>query len=289
MDTATRNIKALCHYLKSELDGIYHEGELESITRIVLKHLMKVDDVSLHAEPDRLIPDDKFAEFEEIVNQLKRNKPIQYIIGETDFYNCRFKVSPEALIPRQETEELVDWVIRDHQDGRQLHVLDIGTGCGCIGIVLARELAHARVDMTDISDTALLLAMKNAKKNDVDAGFYLFDILEHDNLPLPVKYDIIVSNPPYVRHSEKEYMHKNVLEYEPGLALFVQDDDPLIFYQAIAGFGQKHLAKKGEIYLEINEDLHGQTLEVFEQAGYKNVMARKDINGKYRMLYARNQ
>ncbi len=224
-----------------------------------------------------------------ILDELKSGKPLQYVLGETEFYDLPFKVNSSVLIPRPETEELVDWIIKDLLSRKQTKplILDIGTGSGCIPIVLKKNIPEAVVSAIDISGDALETAIKNSVLNKVEVKFHLHDILKSNSDYFKGCYfDVIVSNPPYVMQSEKELMHHNVLEYEPHQALFVDDTDPLIFYKAIAKFAASHLKKGGFLFLEINENLGLETVALLNDFGFKNIELRQDLPGKERMIRA---
>jgi release factor glutamine methyltransferase len=223
------------------------------------------------------------------IGQLKQDIPIQHIIGETEFMDLIFKVSSSVLIPRPETEDLVRWVVADNQGkpSQYLHILDVGTGSGCISISLAKALEGCKVKAMDISSDALELATSNAVSNGVKIDFLQYDILKGvPELEASVLFDIIVSNPPYVRELEKKEMQANVLNHEPEIALFVPDEDPLLFYRAIAGFAQKSLAENGCLYLEINQYLGKEMLILLRENKFKDIELRKDIFGNDRMVKA---
>lgn len=210
--------------------------------------------------------------------------PIQYLLGKTSFYGLDFEVNENVLIPRPETEELVDWILESQKskaESRKLKILDIGTGSGCIAVSLAKNLSDAKVFAIDVSEKALATAKKNAEINAVEITFISQNILETQDLGQ--KFDIIVSNPPYVRHLEKEEIKKNVLDNEPHLALFVEDNDALIFYRKIAELAQKNLSSSGQLYFEINQYLGKEMIELLETMNFKNVELRKDIYGNDRM------
>jgi len=218
---------------------------------------------------------------------LTVSAPVQYILGGTVFYDLPFVVSQQVLIPRPETEELVRWVLEDNE-GKKLQMLDIGTGSGCIAVTLAKNLHLAKVSGCDIDEKAVEISRKNAILNEVQVSFFVFNVLNrrpaHNK-----KYHVLVSNPPYVRESERTLMHANVLNYEPHRALFVPDDHPLLFYEAIADLGHKILLPEGTVYCEINENLAEETLQVFHARNYSNALIRRDINGKRRMIKAVNK
>jgi release factor glutamine methyltransferase len=225
--------------------------------------------------------------WESAMAELKKQKPIQYILGETEFYGLPFLVNENVLIPRPETEELVALILAEGKGKREegkVRILDIGTGSGCIPIALKKHLPEAEVSAIDVSEKALALAMKNAELNQVDFHFRLQDILATDDLES--SFDIIVSNPPYVRHLEKIEIQPNVLQYEPHLALFVADDDALLFYRKIAALAQKHLTPKGKLYFEINQYLGKETVALVESFGFTEVRLHQDIYGNDRMVSA---
>lgn len=217
---------------------------------------------------------------------LERFEPIQYIIGETEFYGLPFDVTPATLIPRPETEELVEWILKD-AGLTSLSILDVGTGTGCIPITLAKQLPQAQVTSIDVSTEALAVATRNAQRNGVNVQFIPQSVLETEALERCFTnhfFDVIVSNPPYVRHLEKEGIQPNVLEHEPHLALFVEDDDALLFYRHIGQFALHHLKKGGKLYFEINQYLGNETIALVESLGFQNIVLRKDLFGNDRML-----
>jgi len=219
-----------------------------------------------------------------ICRELKRGKPIQYIIGETNFYNCLIRVNSETLIPRSETEELVDIIIKENR-GFRGSILDIGTGSGCIAIVLAINLPGSSVTGIDISEGAIAIAKENARLNNANVNFFPADIFIHNTIKI-TSTDIIVSNPPYIRASERRDMAKNVLDYEPHSALFVPDDDPLKYYSAIISLAEKILVPRGMIYFEINEAMGSLIVHLLGSFRYKNPEIIKDINGRDRIIKA---
>jgi release factor glutamine methyltransferase len=214
------------------------------------------------------------------LKRLQGHEPIQYITGNTEFFGLNFKVNSNVLIPRPETEELVEWMLQDLQ-GKSLKILDIGTGSGCIAIALAKNLPHAKITAIDISPEALKTAKANALENGVEVAFFDLDILTADELP--GKFDIIVSNPPYVRELEQEHMQRNVLEYEPETALYVKDEDPLIFYKKITALAAENLPSEGKLYFEINQYLGRETEALLKEKNFQTTL-KKDIFGAERML-----
>jgi len=254
---------------------------------MLFKHLLNYSRTDYLLKQDQVLDEQSREKIVQFVERLKRHEPFQYIAGETEFYGLNFKLSPSVLIPRPETEELVQWIIKDNQEA-SIKILDIGTGSGCIAIALAANLPNASVYATDISTEALKQAQGNGTGNSVAVHFFESDILnwEANTFLNENHFDIIVSNPPYVRQCEKKDMMPNVLEHEPSLALFVSDEDPLIFYRRIAQYASSHLTEKGKLYYEINEYLPTEMNELLTGIGMKSVEIRKDINNRYRMARA---
>ncbi len=270
-----------------DLSPIYDVGEAESLFYLILeeKHQLKRIDLALH--PDLTFFNEEILIWNSILEQLKKEIPIQYLLGKTSFYGLEFEVNSTVLIPRPETEELVDWIIKDcfvPRNDKNIKILDIGTGSGCIAISLAKNIPNAQVFAIDVSEKALATAQKNAEINEVNVTFLLKNILETSDLKR--QFDIIVSNPPYVRESEKQEIKKNVLDNEPHLALFVEDNDALIFYRKIAELAQKNLSQNGQLFFEINQYLGKEMLELLEKMNFKNIELRKDIYGNDRMMKA---
>jgi release factor glutamine methyltransferase len=276
------------------LKTIYPKDEIESIKYLTLNELTKLSKAQLRAFPERELTDEQSQKLTKIVGELKTGKPIQYIFGHTEFYGLPFNVNPSVLIPRPETEELVEWIIQSVVSGewsvneqKALKILDIGTGSGCIPISLKKHLPDAQIAGLDISAEALKTAKQNAELNDVDVEFLEADILNWKNTSiLNMQYSVLISNPPYVTEHEKSGMHNNVLNYEPHTALFVPDNDPLIFYNAIADFALSRLQKDGLLFFEINENLGEQTIELLKHKGFNNIKLRQDMRGKDRMIRA---
>lgn len=269
-----------------ELSGIYDVLEVESFFYLILEVKRNLKQIDLALNPDLSFSDEEIADWSILVTELKKEIPIQYLLGKTNFYGLDFEVNSNVLIPRPETEELVEWIIKeDLKVGKtkSLKILDIGTGSGCIAISLAKNISHAQVFAIDVSENALATAKRNAEANGVSITFLLQNILETEDLMQ--EFDVIVSNPPYVRNLEKEEIKKNVLDYEPHLALFVADNDALIFYRKIAELAQKNLKKNGSLYFEINQYLGKETVELLKDLGFKNIELRKDIYDNDRMIF----
>lgn len=271
------------HY-SSELEKIYGSDEANALIMILLEHYFGIDRVKIAMEPELRLSESELLTLHFAVKELLKNKPIQYVLGETEFCGMKFFVEEGVLIPRPETEEMVRQLAVGHWP-LAAKILDIGTGSGCIAISLAKLLKDSVVTAVDVSEKALEVAKKNAAENDADVRFVLDDILNPKNPELiDNQYDIIASNPPYVCESEKSEMRANVLDYEPSSALFVSDNDPLIFYRKILEFAQKTLKPNGEIWFEINEKLGQEMQNLCLEKGFKNVEIIKDFRGKDRIL-----
>jgi release factor glutamine methyltransferase len=273
--------------IREKLQSLYPPEEIESFISMIFSYVLGFTRLEMHLRQTAKIPEAKLIQIAEIVNRLAEYEPIQYVLGETEFFGLKFKVSPAVLIPRPETEELVDWILKDKQEHFS-SFLDVGTGSGCIPVAIAKSSQFVNVEGWDISEEALLVARKNAKINNVPVVFFRFDIFKWHEIPVGKKWDIIASNPPYVMYKEKELMNKNVTDFEPHLALFVPDKDPLIFYREIIGFASKHLNRGGHLYFEINEKLGLEVSLLLQSASFTDIVLRKDINGKDRMVRAIN-
>ena len=265
--------------MKSTLSSIYESDELNSIFFLTSEEFLQIprskillaDEIELDSKKQKL--------FLDALDRLKKNEPVQYILGKTAFMDLEFKVNSSVLIPRPETEELVRLMLKEDLDGKE--ILDIGTGSGCIPISLAKNLPNAKVSALDISEEALRVARENAKLNNVDIDFINADIFDYKS---EKKYDVIVSNPPYVRESEKSLMKRNVVEYEPELALFVTDDNPLLYYKVILNFSKISLNKNGKIYFEINENHSNKLNNLLENYDYRLIDFKLDFLNKNRFL-----
>jgi len=270
-----------------ELSVIFPEKESESLVHFLLFSVAGIERKDISLDPERPIGEELNALLQDKLAELKEHKPVQYVTGKAYFYGLEMEVNPAVLIPRPETEELVKWVADDHKDDRGLKVLDIGTGSGCIILALGRLLNKPELTAIDISREALVMASVNAEKYAIRLDFRNVDILDENKWDQMESYDLIVSNPPYVRESEKSQMQPNVLNYEPHRALFVPDDDPLIFYRAIARFAQSRLTEGGELYLEINENLGNNVTRLLESEGFTEITLKKDLQVKDRMIRCR--
>lgn len=273
-------IQQLQRVFNSELSHLYPQTEVDSFYFLMMESFFQLKrvDLALQSQQEIEIP----KAFHEALNKLTLQIPIQYILGKTNFYGLDFFLNNNVLIPRPETEELVDWIINDIKN-KNYSVIDIGTGSGCIAISVSKH-SNANVTALDVSKEALEIAKKNALSNNTQIHFIEDDILK----PLKdyPKYNVIVSNPPYVRHLEKKEIEANVLENEPHLALFVEDENPLIFYDAIANFALKNLSEEGLLYFEINQYLGKETVDLLKSKGFRKIELKKDIFGNDRMIKA---
>lgn len=279
-----QTILSLKQLIRKELSSIYSLGEINSFIYIIFEQVLSYKKIDTNINNKEIVNEESLKIIYKIVERLKNNEPIQYIFGETDFYDLEFKLNKDTLIPRPETEELVDLIIKENFD-KNISILDIGTGSGCIAISLKKNLPLSKVSAIDISSNAISMAKENAKRYNLELNFIEDDIL-NPSKKYPI-YDIIVSNPPYIRNSEKRLMLNNVLEYEPHRALFVEDLDPLIFYREIAILGKQHLSQNGIIYFEINENLSLETKNLLEDLGYNEISIIKDINDRDRIIKAK--
>ncbi|WP_271405018.1 peptide chain release factor N(5)-glutamine methyltransferase [Tenacibaculum soleae] len=277
-----------------QLSSIYPQSEIDSFFFILIEEILGFKRIDSVLKADFLISSDVLNQLQNITERLLKEEPIQYITGNTGFYGLPFLVNKNTLIPRPETEELVEWIITEVSEAHgkniaNFSILDIGTGTGCIPISIKHNLPNTIVSAIDISLEALKVAKKNAKLNTVEINFIEQDILNTDDLNQVLdskKIDIIVSNPPYVRNLEKVEIKNNVLQNEPHLALFVEDNNPLIFYDKIANLAVKYLAKNGLLFFEINQYLGNETVEMLNKKGFKNIELKKDFVGNNRMIKA---
>ena len=285
MKVPSNLVRDIRKYYCEQLCSIYDKDEANAMILILLEHYFNIDRIKMALEPDLRISESEMLTFHFAVKDLLKNKPIQYIIGETEFCDLKFKVNENVLIPRPETSEMIYKIVERQKtkDKRQLSILDIGTGSGCIAISIAKQIPTSKVYALDISEKALEVAKENASNNNVDVTFIHDDILSLKN-KIETKFDIIVSNPPYVRELEKAEMRNNVLDWEPHNALFVSNDDPLIFYRNILEFAKTNLNQEGEIWLEINEYLGKEMTDLCKEYGFSDVEIFKDFRGKERAL-----
>ena len=273
--------KSLFNQLVFEITAVYEENEAKSIIYLLLEYYLKLSKTDIFL--DKKIS--QTFDFKAIIQRIIEQEPIQYILEETEFYGRKFKVTLDTLIPRPETEELVQLTVKNSSFKSKSKILDIGSGSGCIAISLASEFPNAQVYAYDISEEAIKVAKENAERNGANIIFEKVNILQPFTIHHP-PFTVIVSNPPYVMDSEKAEMERNVLEYEPHLALFVEDNDPLIFYRKIAEFATKNLINKGLCIVEINQAFGLETAELFWNQGFREVEVVKDMFGKDRMVKA---
>ena len=272
------------HEIKEALKDFYPDSEAVSLAKLVLTDVFSFSTLEMYGGKDRAFSDKELALLTDILDRLKKYEPIQYIIGREYFGGLTFEVTTSVLIPRPETLELVDWIVNDHSSDSDCSILEIGTGSGCIAISLAKRIPQAAVSSWDISEEALEVASRNAKMNDVDVTFSHQDVLSVTSCD--ARYHVLVSNPPYIAEKEKKVMDANVLDWEPETALFVPDDDPLLFYRTIAQLGLTCLLPGGALYVEINQAYGKETMELFASLGYHSVELRKDFYGNDRMIKA---
>ncbi|MCK9207092.1 MAG: peptide chain release factor N(5)-glutamine methyltransferase [Salinivirgaceae bacterium] len=282
MDFSIKNIQLECRAL---LGSVYTIREIDSILFLVFEKVGNLSRLQIISNPDTKISISVYNQIMGIVERLLNHEPIQYILEETEFYGLLFKVNQSVLIPRPETEELVHWIVEDGKN-KPVKAIDFGTGSGCIAISLAKLIPDSRVHAVDISEQALLVASENALRNGSVLTFHQADILTDAFEFLAADFDLVVSNPPYIREKEKVLMQRNVLDYEPATALFVPDADPLIFYRRIAQLSKKLLKKGGTLYFEINEGLGNEMIQLLEELNYLEIELRSDIQGKRRMMKA---
>ena len=275
-------MKRITSIIREELSQCYSTDEIAALTRIVVMELLGVSQMTYFLKDDISLTAEQQALLDNAIERLKKQEPIQYILGYSDFCGLRFKVTPATLIPRPETSELVEWIASE-ATGKE-SILDIGTGSGCIAVSLDHKIPHSKVTAWDISNDALAVAAENINANGCNVAFELVDILAHQ--PNSEQFDIIVSNPPYIKENEKEAMHSNVLDWEPHTALFVPDSDPLLFYRTIAEKGLILLKPGGRLYFEINRAHGKETMDMLAALGYTHIELRKDFAENDRMIRA---
>lgn len=284
-------LKEQQYIFHEKLDAIYGIKEVDSFFYILTEYFLNLKRIDIALNPNIDLNKNQVNLFEQALNRLLLDEPIQYIVGETEFYSLKFKVSNNTLIPRPETEELVEWIINTHKNQKEINILDIGTGSGCIAISLAKHLPLANVFALDISKDALEVAKQNAERNLVNLTFINTNILNKllwDKQFNQTQFDVIVSNPPYVRQLEKKEMKGNVLNHEPELALFVEDNNPLQFYKAISEFSKIKLKPKGALYFEINQYLGAEMKQLLKDFSFKEIEMKQDIFKNDRMIKGLN-
>ena len=275
-------MRTIANKIEEGLANVYSDGEIKALTRIIATELLGVAQMAFYLKDDIVLTAEQEALLDNAIERLKKQEPIQYILGYSDFCGLRFKVTPATLIPRPETSELVEWIASEATGTER--ILDIGTGSGCIAVSLAHKMPQSEVTAWDISTDALAIATENSKSNGQAVTFEQVDILAYE--PTGEQFDIIVSNPPYIKENEKEAMYANVLDWEPHTALFVPDSDPLLFYRAIAKKGLTLLKPGGRLFFEINRAHGKETMEMLAALGYTNIELRKDFAENERMIRA---
>jgi release factor glutamine methyltransferase len=289
MKIASNKIADVVRFFRDELKDIYEKDEVETFIVYCFEEYLNIKRAEIGLRSNETMSESELLKFNFAIKDLKQYKPIQYIFGKADFYGLKFIVNEHVLIPRPETEELVHLIIKDiHYSNlnTQISILDIGTGSGCIPVALKKNISSAKISAIDISEQALVVAKQNAKLNNAEIEFINDTILNPMSKirDTEAQFDIIVSNPPYICISEKEQMQKNVVDYEPHLALFIDDQDPLLFYKMIADFTLKHLRSDGKLYVEINPVYGSEIKQMLENKRFKNVILLKDLNNKNRIL-----
>lgn len=281
-------IKQLTNDISQSLQPLYDPREAAAIASWYVCARLKLERYELALRGQEEVEEAMMSVVEQDLEKMKAGCPLQYVLGETEFYGLPFKVTPAVLIPRPETEELVQMVVQQYE-GQKVKIWDVGTGSGCIAISLAKMLPNAEVFATDISEEALHIARSNAELNGVGVTFAHHDMVDCEHLPFgETPFDVIVSNPPYIPASDRTNMHKNVTDYEPETALFVPDDDKLWCYRALARLAQRSRAPSGRIYMETYHDFHEELAEMFCQHGFSDVHSERDLNGRLRFVVIKN-
>lgn len=286
MKFKSNDIACIIDVCKEELSGIYTLQEINIISFRLLNFYASVSKIDFHTNRNIRISESVILKINNAIKRLKKHEPLEYILGETEFYGHKFIVNKAVLIPRPETEELIHWIEQNHKVQEIHSILDIATGSGCIAISLKKIYNNSKVDGIDISEEALNIAKKNALLNNTEVNFKIQDILLSININSKEKYSIIISNPPYICEKEKVLMQNNVLDYEPSIALFVPDEKPMLFYQAIIDFSIVNLEKNGWLYFEINENYGTEVCEILKNHNFQYIELKKDMNNKDRMIKA---
>lgn len=275
-----QNIKT---HIQDQLKDIYSANEIRILTSMIFENVLELSASELLNYKFNQLSDEDHTKIKEFTKRLKNREPIQYILGETEFYNLKFKVTSDVLIPRPETEELIDWAL-EFIKNKPLSILDIGTGSGCIAVTIGKKNPNAKIHAWDISETALQIAAENAQNNQVEIFFSKKDILKIQNHQ--ILYDVIISNPPYIPNEEKNSIDAQVVDFEPHLALFVADNQPLIFYESISRFAKTNLTQGGMLFFEIHQNYGSQMVEMLQKMEFHNIELKKDISGNDRMIRA---
>lgn len=276
-------MNGIVSYIRQSLQKNYSPEEAKALSMLICCDMLGLDALDIYMGKDMNLSESKQRELENILFRLQKNEPVQYIRGCVEFCGRTFRVAPGVLIPRPETTELVDLIVKENPETR--HLLDIGTGSGCIAVSLAKSLPDAKVDAWDVSEEALAIARRNSEELNAGVTFRKQDVFSDEGME-SLSYDLLVSNPPYVTEAEKREMESNVLDWEPALALFVPDEDPLRFYRRIAALGRKLLSPGGKLYFEINQAYGQETAQMLEMNQYRDIRVIKDIFGKDRIVTA---
>ena len=289
MEVKSNRIGDVRNHYRQKLANIYSDKEAETLLFILIAEYTGLTRAEILMKPEEPISESQLLKIHFGVKALQNHKPIQYVIGKTDFFGLTFILTPDVLIPRPETEELVDWIIHDQTNHKITNVLDIGTGSGCIAIVLKKHFPNAAVEAVEFSPGAVAVSQKNNEMNNAGVVIKQMDFLDQKQWDSLGQYDLVVSNPPYVRQSEKKEMKLNVINYEPDRALFVTDADPLIFYRHIALFSKAHMKPGGSVFCEVNQYLANETVKLFEELLTRDVELKRDVFGNNRFLKANMQ
>lgn len=284
MKVKSNKIKDIRDHYYDELKKTFPPQEAARMLEIIFEDLLQISKIKMMLHPDTRISESELLKVHFACKEIKGHKPVQYVTGKTNFYGLDLFVDKNVLIPRPETEELVEWILSETREEKNLSILDIGTGSGAIALSLKKHRESFDVSGCDVSNEALNVAKKNAENSGLTMQLIDADISDQNCWPLFPEYDLIVSNPPYVTHAEKAQMQANVLDYEPHLALFVADDNPLQFYQIIFEFLKSHLKKGGKVYFEINERFGNEMISLFESFNFEDITLKKDLSGRNRMM-----
>ena len=282
----SNSVNEIITYYQEKLSELYPSNEIKNITEMMFEHFMGWDKMTLRSNSKSSLSESELLLFHQALKRLSKNEPVQHITGKVEFYSLPFKVNKHALIPRPETEELVDLVIKECSGSET--ILDIGTGTGCIPISLKKQLKNTIVYGVDVSAGALAIATDNAALNSTEVTFVKEDVLQMSSIENSIKkeFDVIISNPPYITNSEKRLMNENVLTFEPHIALFIDDDDPLLFYDKIGHLAYDNLSSGGKLYFEINEHYGNQTMKLLKSIGFSDIRILKDLQNKDRIVSA---
>jgi release factor glutamine methyltransferase len=276
------SIQSVINYFEEKLNGTFSNREIKLIARSFISNRLRWDSSDFISRKEEKVSESDLLFFREKIQELLSGVPFQYALGETYFYNVLLKTDKRALIPRPETEELVDWIVTEHKNTQDLRIIDIGTGSGCIPLAIKYALSSSKVSGVDVDNEALSLAKENANALNLSVDFFQYDILS--TVDMDKEWDVIVSNPPYIPVKEKADMAKHVIEYEPELALFTTNENPLVFYEKIADFAINNLSENGWLYFEIHESNADEVVNILKNRNFDEISVRKDLQGKDRMI-----